>query len=199
MVSPMTTHPITLAAQPPLVREIFVRMAKAGARHFALFGGAIRDADYNARHGENRRIMDYDIRIWTNPRQDEGNTVLRLEREFQSAARHEPSAGTGRIRYCFDFMGSELDISLRLIPAQYAGGLVSISAVAQDRAGDSDIGICAVAIDPTFGVWARPEYIEDQMNRTLSVYPIPDAARKAAYSARMKAKFPAHAVIEMTA
>lgn len=194
------TRKVTLAGMPPLLKSVFDGLAKASATHFALFGGAIRDADYSARHGVNRPVKDYDIRIWLAPQNIETQTqtlVERLRDAFNTTVRLTPSAGTGRIRYCFDFSGGELDISIRPVPDIYAGKIPPVEAVARDRAFDSDIGICAVAIDPSGQAWARPEYLQDQINKTLSVYPIADAARKNAYTKRMRGKFPAHRVIDM--
>lgn len=194
------TQKIMLAGTPPLLTPVFEGLVRAGATHFALFGGAIRDADYSARHGVNRPVKDYDIRIWLPAADIENQTqtlVENLQDAFNTTARLTPSAGTGRIRYCFDFGGSELDISIRPMPDIFDGTTPPVEAVARDRAFDSDIGICAVAIDPSGQVWARPEYLQDQTNKTLSVYPIADTERKSAYTERMRGKFPAHRVVEI--
>lgn len=179
---------ITLYGRPPLLTPVFNLLVQAGARHFALFGGAVRDADYAARHGEIRPIKDYDLRVWL-PEDKEAGFV----RSLGENVRLTPSAGTGRIRYCLDFMGAELDISVRTFPSvDYPA-----EAVAQDRAADADIGLCSVAIDSLGRAWATAEYIADRDGRTLSVYPSSDVARMRAYTQRMQTKFPGHTIIAL--
>jgi len=76
-------------------------------------------------------------------------------------------------------------------------GSLAPAAVAIDRAGDADIGLCSVAIDPHGQAWATAQYAQDRDNGTLTVYPIDDLARKDAYTKRMQAKFAAHRVINL--
>lgn len=186
--------PIALAAKPPALTEIFNLMNKAGATHYALFGGAIRDADYAARKAKDPRINDYDMRVWLDNRNFEKNSQVFINRLSQLAGlaiRTEPSAGTGRILYRFKHGDNDIDLSLR--PADLSKAFPQDVAI--DRAGDSDIGICSVAIDPSGQVWATPEYLQDQENSTLTAYPIEDAERRTAYTARMQAKFPENRLI----
>jgi hypothetical protein len=194
-MQPASTNRIELSALPPLAAPIFDILQAAGARAFCLFGGALRDADHNSRWCDTRPIKDYDIRIWLEASgPDEETLVQNIATGLQATVRVVPSPGTGRSRYCFDFAGSEVDISIRQAPSQYAGCVIPIEAVALERAADSDIGISSVAMDPSMQAWARPEYLHDQSARTLTVFDIPDALRKAAYLTRMRAKFPGHAV-----
>ena len=182
-------RPVTLYGTPPLLRPVFNRLARAGAVHFALFGGAVRDADYAARHGENRPINDYDIRVWLPPEQEAA-----FVRRLGPGVRRVPSAGTARIRYCLAFRGTELDISVRPLPASWTGGAVPPGAVAIDRAGDADIGLCSVAIGSDGQAWAAAAYAADRDGRTLTVYPQGDTARRDSYTRRMQEKFPGHRV-----
>ncbi len=189
---------VDLKALPPLVESIARLLKAAGASHFAFFGGALRDADYSARHGEIRQIKDYDIRVWF---PDERLEVQREQflRDLEIVAggkvQELPCPGTNKLHYILPFQGSELDISIREIPAQWKMN-VPTEAVAQERAADSDIGLCSIALDPAFCAWARPEYLVDQEQKTLTVFPIADMDRKASYTARMLAKFPLHRVVE---
>ena len=190
--------PVELRALPLLVGTIAHRLKAAGASHFAFFGGAIRDADYSARHGEVRRIKDYDIRVWFSDVELEAQRAQFLGRLAQLSGRNVqvlPCPGTNKEHYVLPFQGTELDISIRGIPAIAAQHLPE-EAVAQERAADGDIGLCSVALDPAFRAWARPEYLVDQAQKTLTIFPIVDLARKAAYTARMLTKFPSHRVVE---
>lgn len=58
---------ITLEGYPDLIKPCFDLLQAAGARYFALFGGAVRDADYAAYYHQPCKIKDYDIRIWFDP------------------------------------------------------------------------------------------------------------------------------------
>ena len=197
---PPLTVPVDLLALPALTGRIFAALRTAGLEHFALFGGAVRDADFNARNEAPRTIKDYDLRIWlpeaafTN---DVTESLARLTREFPGGYQTVPAGGTPHMRYLFSCGGMELDLSFRRIPAEYAETSLSPSSVARDRAGDSDVGLCAVAIDPEFQCWCRREYLADQANRTLTVYPISDPTRKEIYLTRMRAKFPGHTVVDL--
>ncbi len=191
-----TIKRIHLAGQPPLLREIFNLLQKAGARHYALFGGAARDADYAARKNRAPAINDYDLRVWL----DQGNFEIATKDFIETlgaisrkAIREEPSAGTGRILYRLNYMGADLDISIR--PANLSDPDLRRESVAKERAGDSDIGLCSVAVDPLSRAWATKEYVADQANDTLTVYPNENIERRQAYAKRMKAKFPANKLI----
>ena len=191
---------IELADYPPQLRMIFDVLNMAGAENYALFGGAARDADNAARKKRPPQINDYDIRVWFSPDTLESNTQAFVEKLRAYANVVEtPSAGTGRIRYCMNLNGIELDISVRPVPDEYKNQkYIPAEAVAIDRALDADIGICSVAIDSTGRAWATEEYENDQEYDTLTVYPIADAGRRIAYTARMQTKFPTHKVIWLT-
>jgi hypothetical protein len=193
-----TPHIIQLKGTPPQLQGCFDLLRAAGAEHFALFGGAIRDADYAARHSEIRPAKDYDLRVWL-PAEGYEHHLLLLIRNLGALSgvdiRETPSAGTGRIRYCLDYCDVELDVSVRPVPDVFGGKKPPAEAVARDRAADSDIGICSVAIDPLGQAWATPEYERDQTLFTLTGYLSADTERIAAYTARMQKKFPAHTVI----
>lgn len=53
-------------------------------------------------------------------------------------------------RYCLDFNGIELDLSIKSAPED-----MPLAAVAQKRAADSDVDLSAVAIDPFYCAWAN--------------------------------------------
>lgn len=187
---------VQLAGQPPLLREIFNLVHAAGAEFYANFGGAPRDADYAARRDQEPKINDYDLRIWLDERNFEERSqafVNALERLSGETIRTDSSPGTGRPLYRFTYKGIDLDISVRPMPLSEK--TFAPEAVAIERAGDSDIGISSVAIDPLGRAWATKEYLFDQENRTLTVYPIEDAARRDAYAQRMQGKFPDHRLI----
>lgn len=187
--------PVALAGRPPLTETAFSFLKAAGATHFALFGGSIRDADYAVRHKQPRAIKDYDLRIWLPAENYDAHLksfIAKLASVSDMAIEEMPSAGTGRIRYGLNLKGAELDISVR--PIHNLSSL-PLSAVAKDRAEDSDIGICSVAIDATGQAYATPEYLADQNNKTLSVYPNDDRDRISAYTARMQQKFPDHLIV----
>jgi hypothetical protein len=189
-----TIVPVMLAAYPPLLRDIFNLLTDAGARQFALFGGAIRDADHAARCNRQPKINDYDLRVWLSPVDHEDRRrdfIVRLATLPGKDITEMPSAGTQRLRYGLDYKGADLDISIRPAPDQSGAA----EAVAIERAGDGDIGLCSVAVDPLMQAWATPEYEQDQRNKTLSVYLIEDAERREAYTTRMQGKFPDHRLV----
>lgn len=195
-----TVIPYEPLALPPLAKSIFCGLARAGVTQACIFGGAIRDAEYNRRFRATRQIKDYDIRIWlpNDAAYDANKDALipKLEREFGPQT-IMPSAGTGRPRHIFNFRSTELDVSIRPTPANAATGPLKAAAVAIDRAGDSDIALCSVALAPTLSGWCHPQYLKDRDNKTLTVFPNDDAARQAAYTARMHAKFPQHRIITL--
>ena len=191
---------IELLNTPPLLDECFQLLEDSGAVHFALFGGAIRDADYSARYNKLCQIKDYDLRVWLPADEHEQHLqafIKRLEQNSGFSIQETPSLGTGKIRYCLDYNGVEFDISVRPIPATWQNKAIPPEAVAIDRACDSDAGICSVAIDPQKRAWAMPEYMLDQTQKTLTMYPNLDAVRKHAYAKRMKNKFPDHNMFEL--
>lgn len=188
---------VTLVGTPPRLREIFNLLQGAGARHYALFGGAPRDADWEVRNQTPRLINDYDLRVWfdqNNFDHECAHFIDGLNAISQQPVRVEASAGTGRPLYRLTHEGVDLDISIR---SRESLSLSLLESVAIDRAGDADIGISSVAIDPLMRAWATKEYVADQENKTLSLYPIEDEARRTAYSTRMQAKFPDHTLINV--
>jgi len=83
-----------------------------------------------------------------------------------------------------------MDVSIRPLSS------LTVASVAIERVGESDIGLSSVAIGLDGVTWATPEYVEDRNNRTLTVYPRPNAERRLReYTERMQAKFPSHTVI----
>lgn len=183
-------NPLKLIGYPPRQQAIFDLLVLAGAENFALFGGAARDADYAARKNRTPQINDYDLRVWLSP-QDTKNFLEKLQTLSETPITETPSAGTGRIRYCLNWQGADLDISVRPVPEKYKSlKSIPVEAVAIDRALDADIGLCSIAIDPKGQAWATDEYEYDQLNNTLTVYPINDTSRRLAYASRMQGKFP---------
>ena len=191
--------PVALLALPELAPDIFNQLARAGARHSAIFGGAPRDADYAARHQVDKPVRDYDVRIWIEPTDHEFHKQLVLDRlriVFGPMV-PMPGLGNGPMRYIFNYKGSELDVSIRPIPEHFRYRQIPVGAVAYDRAQDSDIGLSSVALDPTLQAWGSLQYLADRDNKTLTVYPIDNPERKAAYLAKMQKKFPEHRAIEL--
>lgn len=191
---------IDLAGFPPDMEKCFQLLRAAGATYFALFGGAIRDADYAARHQQARPIKDYDLRVWLSTKEEDFEAVQnaflsKLSDIAKTGINTEPCPGTNNVHYCFQYEGIELDVSIRAIPAIYQHQ-PHLSAVAIDRASSSDIGISSVAIDSSGQAWARPEYLQDQMNKTLTVYTRENVSRSKAYEDRMHAKFSDHHIVE---
>jgi|GEM_PF-1084746 len=193
-----TVECVTLQAQPPGARECFelLREVDPGAP-FALFGGAVRDAQYAAHWGVPARLNDYDIRVWLPEDEHKARTedfVRRLGQVSGSEIEHKPSAGpSGRIRYYFTLgSGIELDVSVR--PPATAS--LDVARVAIERAGDADAGLSSVAIAPDGSAWATPEFQADIENRTISMYPRPNSGnRLPEYAERMQARFPDHEVV----
>lgn len=185
---------IILAGYPPLMKECFKLLEACGAKNYALFGGAVRDADYAARHNQVRAIKDYDIRVWLPDLDYEIRVrefVEKLGKAARSSVKEVPSINSNLVRYCLYLDGVELDISIRRAPA----GEIALEAAAINRARDCDIGLSAVAIDPLCRAWAMPEYLSDHLNKTLTVYPGADIERKMAYAKRMQEKFPEHKIV----
>lgn len=185
---------VQLYAEPPMAREVFLRLARAGLDHSAIFGGAVRDADCAAAWRRQVPIKDYDTRVWLGDASARGvgEAVARLEAALGCRSRLDPSLGTGRPRYAFDFQGVEVDVSFRQLPAGHDAAAPEAAAI--DRALDSDAALCSIALDPEMRAWARPEYKADRDGGTLSFFPIDDPDREAAYVARMSGKFPHLAV-----
>ena len=191
---------LELEGVPPQLAECFQLLKKSGACHFALFGGAIRDADYAARNNKPLVIKDYDLRVWLPKENHETHLITFIEKlGIVSGEPIEmvPSLGSDRFRYGLNYKGIELDISVRPIPDKFQNASITSEDVAIDRAMDSDIGICSVAIDCLGRAWAKPEYLLDQKKKTLTVYPNPNLERKLAYTERMKQKFPDHEIVEL--
>jgi hypothetical protein len=197
--TPRNIKPVKLMGYPPLMETIFNLLKKCEIKYFAIFGGAIRDADYAERHHEPLSIKDYDVRIWLSPNEIEkakNGFFEKLRMHSGGSIAETSSPGTGKIRYCLSYMNAELDISIREIPEKFINEKkISIEAVAIDRANDSDIGLSSVAIDPSGQAWATPEYVEDQDNETLTVYQNENEIRVREYLERMRRKFPGHLVI----
>lgn len=185
-------------AIPPLWPNCITLLSAAGANHFALFGGAVRDADYAIRNGKVYKPKDYDIRVWLKTENYEDNLeqfLLKLRRISQTPIDIVPSPGTNKVRYCFMYQGVELDISIRAKPVFVNGS--SAEAIAKDRAYKSDIALSAIALDEFGKAWAMPEYLDDQENHTLTVYPSDNQAQIRIYTARMKEKFPDNEIVLM--
>lgn len=194
-----TTHsqvtPVTLAGVPPQLDAVFDLLKTAGAEWFALFGGAVRDADYAAYHHKSVTIKDYDLRIWFTLDDFDNQTALfikKLNALTGEEVKLVPSAGTGRIRYVILYKETELDISIRPIPMQFNGKTISSETIAMERAFDSDVGISAVAIASNKQAYARHEYLSDRMNKTLTICQHGNLERVRVYLERMQTKFPDH-------
>ena len=170
-------------SQPPGWSDISRLLKAHGAELYALFGGAIRDTDLGV------PVNDYDVRVWMNL-----DDSLRFLNSLKQSVniRETPSAGTGRIRYCFIWNGYAVDLSIRPIPLDCSSAL---EVVAIERAGDSDAGLCSVAMDPNGQGFATTEYLVDKAEKTITMYPGIDSGRLEAYSSRMQEKFPEHTVI----
>lgn len=185
---------INLSAMPAKLDECFEVLQEVGVEQYALFGGAVRDTDYAAYHGIDRAIKDYDVRIWL-PQEEYDQQLLEfvanLGRVTISPLRIVPAGGTPHVRYCFELSGTEMDVSVR--PSKNGARLIAATAI--DRVSDADIGLSAVAIAPDKTAWATPEYLTDRNNRTLTVYPDPNADRLADYTARMMSKYPDHTIV----
>lgn len=164
-------------------RSISKLLASLGVEHFALFGGAIRDSDLKV------PINDYDVRVWMSF--NEVPAFLN-SLKFKTEVQEKPSAGTGRIRYCFDYLGFSVDLTIRAIPQ---GSKLFVETVAKERASDCDVGLSSVAMDPLGNAYATEEYLSDKANKRLSVYPGNDPERLKNYSERMKRKFPDFEVV----
>jgi hypothetical protein len=192
--------PIMLNKYPKQMERCFGLLKAAGAEYFALFGGAIRDTDYANRHSGKCNIKDYDIRIWL-PASDHDKHIevflTKLADMANVTIEKLPSPGTGKIRYCFNYQGVEVDVSIRPIPEWYSNLPIPKEAVAIERAANSDIALSSIAIDPLGRAWAMPEYLDDQLHQTLTVYPNTNEQRCLVYTQRMSQKFPSHVVVRL--
>lgn len=183
---------VELAVLPPLLPEVFERLARAGSKASALFGGAARDADLSALWGVRRDPKDYDLRCWLAPgfmlRSDwEARFGLALLGAFEgSSLAMAPSAGTGRLRHAIAWRGLELDVSAGALPRPGAGS----ADAARERALDADASLSAVAVDEGLLGWCEAAYAQDRAARRLSYYPGVEPGRARAYRERMRAKFP---------
>ena len=88
-------QPIELTAQPTALGPCFdVLTATDGDAPIALFGGAVRDADYAAYHGEPRPVNDYDLRVLLPDEDHDARVrefVVKLGRVARSTIREVPS------------------------------------------------------------------------------------------------------------
>lgn len=156
-------------------------LSSLGATNLALFGGAPRDSDLG------REVNDYDIRVWMSD--EKVPTFLALLRGRVNVT-DTPQKGSDRIRYCFDYRGVKVDLSIRPIPDRYLGKYIPVGAVARERATGADVGISSVAIDPIGVAYATDEYVLDRHFKRLTVYPSAHLGRILAYTLRMSKKFP---------
>ena len=193
-----TISAVTLVGYPPFMQPCFDLLKAAGANYYALFGGAVRDADYMARHNQHYNIKDYDLRIWLpkdNYQQRLSLYLAKLGALIRGPIESTPCPGTDQVHYCFLYNGIELDVSVRPIPDIFQDECVPMEAVACERASSSDVAISGVAIDALGRSWAQADYLHDQINKTLTVYLMNDSVRRHAYLTRMGGKFPHHRVI----
>lgn len=178
---------------PPHTRKIFQLLELAGAKYYALFGGAVRDHNYKEKTIETK---DYDIRIWLPEKEDYEKDLKQfitfLESYTQAKVIEMPCIGSQKIRHCFTWNNVELDLTIR--PYKITP-LTPLHAVALDRIMEADAGISAVAIDPTFTGWARPEYISDNKNKTLTIYNHHHLYRRISYARRLHRKFQEHIIV----
>jgi hypothetical protein len=198
-------QPTELAGMPIAYQACFDVLAEAApGAPVVLFGGSVRDADYAAYYREPRPIKDYDLRILL-PDDNHAERIAAFAAALAVAARNDvrevPSPGTERIRHCVDLdLGNlgivDMDVSVRkasTIPNLHSEG---IAALAKERVSESDIGLSSIVLASDGIAWASREYQQDRNDRTLSVYPRPNAeSRLRAYSKRMQQKFPDHTVI----
>jgi hypothetical protein len=197
--SPLTLKPvekITLTTYPAKMNDCFALLRLAGAESFALFGGAIRDTEYASRHELLPSIKDYDIRVWLDEADYDinyGNFLKKLGTLTGAAISKIPCPGTNHFHYTCLYQGVELDISIR--PYKMSDSKANLSSlIAREQAAKSDVAISAVAIDSSGQAWARSEFKEDILNKTLTVYSLHDEKRQVAYSTRMQLKYPEHAL-----
>lgn len=181
-----TVKQIRLHQQPPGWNQIAQLLVSSGASLLALFGGAIRDTELGL------PVNDYDVRVWM----DDGEARAFISQLLEVVDIEEvPSPGTNKIRYCFSYLGYWVDLSIRPVPVCYLG-YAPIDAVAQERAGDSDVGLCSVALDPIGRAFATEEYELDKTCKTLTIYQNSEnQERLLVYARKMQNKFQGHKII----
>jgi len=172
-----------LLEKPEHADLIFQKLDEIGlSSECCIFGGAIRDVDYAAKYNIPIKIKDYDIRIWTNK---DINDVIQLLISVFGPVTICQSRGTLKLRYIFYILESiELDISIRTIPNND-----NVNA-AQDRALNSNVGLCSIAILRNGECWAKQEYQNDRDNKTLTIFG--DCPLE--YLQKIQTKFPNHQI-----
>jgi len=180
--------------KPLHLEECYSFLNNNGAVHFCIFGGAVRDSDNKS--AEPIKDYDpcgftpgYDFRVWFD---DEKKAHVFVTNLKNYGCQIEPCIGSDYVRYVTKFQNIELDISYRMIPKQKK---IQDSSVAQERAAKADVGLSAVAMDPTGQGWCTPEYFFDKQNQTITVYPNPNEKQVKSYVKRMLQKYPKYDVI----
>lgn len=178
----------------------YLELFREGGFHAsAIYGGALRDEDYNAVHGTNIQVSDHDSRIWL-PAGDFENEIERFKRLMQKAGgqinpirQHAPD----KPRIEVVMPDGKLDISFRPRPMSDLTGPEAAELVAINRARAAPIALSGIAIGSNLRVFAQPLYASDRDNKTLTVVqngahdPFPD------YVAKMQRKFPDHKVTDL--
>jgi hypothetical protein len=168
-----------------MYREILL---KSGFEQACIFGGALRDLEAAESHSLGAKtIKDVDVRIWTTMEPAEAARCLSA-RGFGGFLQ-APAVGTLNVRFLYRYKDLELDVSFR----RPLPGLTP----AQDRVRDADLGISAIAMEPSGEILRSEQYRSDVANKTMTVtkHGAGDAERVASYLARMRIKFPQHTII----
>lgn len=195
---PASVVSLQLSALPPYINDIFAHLKNSGAKHFTLYGGAMRDVDLGSRSATPKSPKDYDLRIWFPPETIEADTqrfLARMAACIDAPWNTIPAEGTPYQRHIGQYRGIELDVSIRAIPQSLHGTVLTPFAVAHDRILDSDASLSAIALDPEMNAWARPEYLSDRDNGIITLFFSGDDARQASYAARMRQKYPERKIL----
>lgn len=176
---------VELETVPNFVRNLFQYFKKAGLSHVVIFGGAIRDIDCSSAWKHEIPVKDYDIRIWSEL--DETFVADKIASALHVPYQVVKSKGTQRVRYQFQFLGVELDVSIRL--PQTKEGVDTVSLMVEDRVMDADAALSSIVMTPSLECFARKEYLTDRDQKILTFYYTGNEERLASYLKRMTKKF----------
>ncbi|SNW62897.1 Hypothetical protein ORPV_993 [Orpheovirus IHUMI-LCC2] len=174
-------------------------LGKNEMKAMALFGGAVRDIDYNRLYGTNIKISDYDIRIWTNKNiydKNINNIMEELGREGITILGDE-----NRIRIYGEYKNIKYDLSFRFVVNEILMDEEVSKRIALDRVTKADVGLSQISMSIKLGdnmecmVWFSEDYMKDRNNKTLTIMNKDRGFDVIGYINKLKQKYPDHKVL----
>ena len=194
---------IDLYSYPAQAEAYFTALTKAGANVACIYGGVVRDADYNAYYGDlfedfnEIPMKDYDIRVWLPETIFESKVNEVLDNlEKQGAMISQAEQFNDHPRYIVDLFGDEIDLTLRPKPDSLVKRKSAIKNVACDRVVDAPVGLSAIALDMTMQAWALPQYEDDRNGLKITILSHSKIENSLDYAERLKKKYAFHDVIK---